>query len=60
MNQPIGILALKQMLKDGILYNQDIEGMVSNIETEIADAVTFARESPLPEEQGMLEGVYAP
>ena len=49
-----------RLLKDGILYNQNIEGMVSNIEAEIEDAVTFARESPFPEEKSILEDIYAP
>lgn len=49
-----------RLLRDGILCNQDIEGIVSNLEAEIQDAVVFAKESRFPEEQRLLEHVYAP
>ncbi len=46
--------------KEGVPGDQYIEKIISELEAEIADAVTFARESPFPEEKSMLEGVYAP
>ena len=50
----------KHLLGDGILCNQDIEGMTRNLEVEIEEAVEFAKESPFPEEQHLLEHIYAP
>jgi pyruvate dehydrogenase E1 component alpha subunit len=50
----------KNLLRDGILCNQDIEGMVSELEAEIEDAIVFAKGSPFPEEQCLLEHIYAP
>lgn len=50
----------KRLLEDGTLSNRDIEGMIRNLETEIEEAVTFARESPFPEGQLLLKDVYAP
>ena len=48
-----------RLLTDGILDKQDIKGMVSRVESEIEDAVAFAKESPFPSEQHLLEDVYA-
>jgi len=48
----------KHLLVEDILCNQGIEGMVSKLETEIEEAVVFAKESPFPEEQALLEHVY--
>jgi len=50
----------ERLLGDGVLCNQDIEGMIRNLEAEIEDAVVFAKESPFPEEQLLLEDIYAP
>lgn len=50
----------ERLLADGVLCNQDIESMVSELETEIADAVLFAKKSPFPEEQLLLKHIYAP
>ena len=48
-----------KLFEDGILRPQDIEQMVSELEAEIADAVTFAKQSPFPEERLLLEHIYA-
>ncbi len=50
----------KNLLRDDILCNQDIEDMASELEAEIEDAIIFAKESPFPEEQHLLEHIYAP
>ena len=49
----------ERLLRDSVLCNQDIDGMVSELEAEIEDAVAFAKESPFPEERLLLEHVYA-
>jgi pyruvate dehydrogenase E1 component alpha subunit len=49
-----------RLLADGVLCNQEIEDMVSELGAEIEDAVSFAKESPFPEEQLLLEHIYAP
>ena len=46
-------------LKDKILCNQDIEAMVRELEAEIEGAIAFAKESPFPERQLIIEHVYA-
>jgi pyruvate dehydrogenase E1 component alpha subunit len=50
----------KHLLGNGILCNQDISHIVSKLEAEIEDAVAFAKESPFPKEQILLEQIYAP
>jgi TPP-dependent pyruvate/acetoin dehydrogenase alpha subunit len=50
----------ERLLGDGVLCNQDIDRMVSELEAEIEDAVVFAKESPFPEERLLLEHIYAP
>ena len=50
----------ERLLRDGILCNQDIDDMVSKLEAEIEDAVAFAKKSPFPEGQLLLEHIYAP
>ena len=50
----------ERLLGDRVLCNQDIKRMVSNLEVEIEDAVAFAKESPFPEGQLLLEDIYAP
>ncbi len=49
----------ERLLGDDILCNQDIEVMVRNLEAEIEEAVVFAKESPFPEKQSLLEQNYA-
>lgn len=48
----------KHLLSESILIEQDIENMVSKIDNEIQDAVSFAKESPFPEELLLLENIY--
>jgi len=48
-----------RLLEESILCNQDIEGMAREIETEVVAAVAFAKESPFPEEELLLEHIYA-
>ena len=50
----------ERLLGDRVLCNQDIKRMVSNLEVEIEDAVAFAKESPFPEGQLLMEDIYAP
>lgn len=50
----------KRLLSDGLLSDEDIEGLVSELEAEIEDAVVFAKKSPFPEKQLLLEDIYAP
>jgi len=49
----------ERLLKDKILCNQDIEAMVRELEAEIEGAIAFAKESPFPERQLIIEHVYA-
>jgi pyruvate dehydrogenase E1 component alpha subunit len=48
-----------RLLEDGVLCNQDIDGMVSELKAEIEDAIVFAKGSPFPEGQLLLEHIYA-
>ncbi len=50
----------ERLLREGILCNQDIDRMVSELEAEIEDAIVFAKESPFPEERLLMENIYAP
>lgn len=50
----------ERLLGNGVLCNHDIEGVVSNLEAEIEAAVAFAKESPFPKEQQLLEHIYVP
>lgn len=56
---PIEMLK-ERLLREGVLCNQDIECMVSKLEAEMEDAVVFAKKSPFPEEQLLLEHICAP
>jgi len=56
---PIEMLK-KRLFSDGVLSNQDMDDMVSDLEAEIEDAVVFAKQSPFPEERLLLEHIYAP
>lgn len=49
----------ERLLNDGVLCNQDIQAMVRDLEAEIEAAITFAKDSPFPEEQLAMEHVYA-
>jgi len=50
----------ERLLEDGVLCNRDIDRMMTELGAEIGDAFAFAKESPFPEEQLLLEHVYAP
>lgn len=56
---PIEMLK-ERLLRDGILCDQDIDDMVSDLETEIEEAIVFAKQSPFPAERFLLEHIYAP
>ncbi len=47
-----------QLLKEGILSHQDIDRLTGNFEAEIEQAIAFAKDSPFPEESGLMEDVY--
>ncbi len=49
----------ERLLKGGILCNQDIQVMVRDLRAEIEAAVTFAKDSPFPEGQLVMEHIYA-
>ena len=50
----------ERLLGDRVLCNQDIKRMKHKLEVEIEDAVAFAKESPFPEGQLLMEDIYAP
>lgn len=50
----------ERLFKEGILCNQDIDAMKSELESEIDKAVLFAKGSPFPQEHHLLEHIYAP
>jgi pyruvate dehydrogenase E1 component alpha subunit len=49
-----------QLLKEGILSQQDIDRLTSNFRTEMEEAIAFAKESPFPEESCLMEDIYCP
>lgn len=49
----------ERLLSDGVLCNQDIDSMTRKLEAEMDDAVAFAKDSPFPEGQLLLEHIYA-
>jgi pyruvate dehydrogenase E1 component alpha subunit len=49
----------ERLLEGGILCNQDIQAMVRDLRAEIEAAVTFAKDSPFPEGQLVMEHIYA-
>lgn len=55
---PITLLK-DRLLAGGALNEQDMEKLEKSVETEIAEAVSFATESPLPSVDAALEDVYA-
>lgn len=50
----------KLLLKEGILSQPDIDRMAINFESEMKEAIAFARESPFPTEANLLEHIYCP
>lgn len=49
----------QELIDDGLITDTEYEELVDEIQTEIEDAVEFARDSPLPEPEEAYEGVYA-
>ena len=49
----------KQLLRQAILGEKHIAQMTLGLQTEIDNAVNFAKESPFPEEQTLMESTYA-
>ena len=43
-----------------IFSQKDIDAMVSDLKSEIEEAVSFAKESPFPDKKQLMENVYAP
>jgi pyruvate dehydrogenase E1 component alpha subunit len=50
----------KKLISEGIISNQGLNKLASDLEAEICSAFKFAKESPFPEEQSLLDHVYAP
>ncbi len=50
----------KKLLRDGIIRQPEINHLSEQFNTEILEAIKFARESPFPEESALLEHVYCP
>ena len=48
----------KDLLQAKVLKKQDIENINAELDTEIEEAVRFARECPYPEVSEMMEGLY--
>lgn len=55
---PIGLFE-KKLIKDGIFNLSQIDNFKQDIQVEINDAVSFAKDSPYPESKEMLSDVYA-
>jgi TPP-dependent pyruvate/acetoin dehydrogenase alpha subunit len=49
----------KTLLKDGILTQQDIDGIDGEVMAQVEDAVDYALESPFPAPEAALEDVYS-
>jgi len=55
---PIGLFE-KQLINNGILNSSRIKSLKQDIQEEINDAVSFAKNSPYPKSKEMLSDVYA-
>lgn len=55
---PLGRLK-DYLLGNGILFDKDIDDMVGKITIEIDNAIAFAKESLFPEDQLLLQDIYA-
>lgn len=55
---PIELLKAR-MLGDGSLSNDDVTASTEGFETEIAEAISYAKSSPFPEESDLFEDIYA-
>ncbi|MDD5446403.1 MAG: thiamine pyrophosphate-dependent dehydrogenase E1 component subunit alpha [Methanocellales archaeon] len=49
----------EEMLEANILSNEEFEGMREEINREIEDAVSFAKDSPFPEKDELYSNVYS-
>jgi pyruvate dehydrogenase E1 component alpha subunit len=49
----------KQVLKEGLLTEEDLNQVQTNVTKEIEEALKFAEESPLPEISDMFVNTYA-
>lgn len=49
----------ERLLGDNVLCIQDIDAMAKKVEAEIDEAVAFAKDSPFPEGELLLEHIYA-
>jgi TPP-dependent pyruvate/acetoin dehydrogenase alpha subunit len=49
-----------QLLEDGILKQSDIDQLTADYQTEMDEAIAFAKESPFPDESTLMEHVYCP
>ncbi len=50
----------KQLLKEDIISQQDIDRMASDIKAEMEEAIAFAKESPFPTESNLMGHIYCP
>jgi len=50
----------ERLLADEILSLQEMEDMENQIKTEMAEAIAFAKQSPFPGEDLLLQHIYAP
>lgn len=48
----------KTLLENGILSQKDVDTIVKQVNEEIEEAVTFAKESPFPDEVELLKNIY--
>ncbi len=56
-DDPIGILE-RQILKDKLAAKDELEAIDREIEDELAEAVKFAEQSPLPEAEALFADIY--
>jgi pyruvate dehydrogenase E1 component alpha subunit len=50
----------EQFFKNGLVSAEELEHMVVSLKAEIDGAVAFAEQSPVPGEEVLLQGVFAP
>jgi len=50
----------EKLLKDSILSSQEIEQLSADFQSEMDEAIAFAKESPFPAEETLMENVYCP
>ena len=50
----------QRALAEGLVLEAELESWADEIQAEFAAAVRFARESPFPAPESLLEHVYAP